>query len=88
MVRLSAWPAIALGQSNPLAEVVDGQQRLTTLTILLAVLRDIERGEVGEDIQRSYICQEGSVTRGIPALEPEQALMRSPQTIPTPLVDP
>jgi Protein of unknown function DUF262 len=52
--------------TEPEAEVVDGQQRLTTLTILLAVLRDIERGKVGEDIQRSYICQEGSVTRGVP----------------------
>lgn len=52
--------------ADPQAEVVDGQQRLTTLTLLLAVLRDIERGSIGEDIQRSYICQEGSVTRGIP----------------------
>jgi hypothetical protein len=52
--------------ADPEAEVVDGQQRLTTLTILLAVLRDIERGKVAEDIQRSYICQEGSVTRGVP----------------------
>src|SRR5256714_13891669 len=30
--------------ADPQSEVVDGQQRLTTLTILIAVLRDIERG--------------------------------------------
>jgi uncharacterized protein with ParB-like and HNH nuclease domain len=51
---------------DPESEIVDGQQRLMTLTFLLAILRDLERDKVGEDIQRSYICQEGSITKGIP----------------------
>lgn len=47
----------------PPSEVVDGQQRLTTLTILLSVLRDFstERNAIK---RHSYICEEGDADRG------------------------
>jgi len=43
---------------GPQASILDGQQRLTTLTILLAVLRDYLGGETG-DIE-SFIVQKGN----------------------------
>lgn len=48
---------------SPEAKVVDGQQRLTTLTILLSVLRDLSSLEVS--IKRhAYICEEGDPDKG------------------------
>lgn len=48
-------------------EVVDGQQRLTSLTILLAVIRDIiENSELKSDIH-SYIYEKGQKLKNIPA---------------------
>lgn len=44
---------------KPSAEVVDGQQRLTTLTILLSVLRDLAPPEIGTAIHK-YVCQVGN----------------------------
>ncbi len=41
------------------AEVVDGQQRLTTLTILLCTLRDLADADTSGDIHR-YVCQIGN----------------------------
>jgi hypothetical protein len=40
------------------SEIVDGQQRLTTLTILLCVLRDLADAETATDIHE-YVCQKG-----------------------------
>ncbi|MCB1470103.1 MAG: DUF262 domain-containing protein [Rhizobiaceae bacterium] len=48
---------------SPDAKVVDGQQRLTTLTILLSVLRDLSGLEAS--IKRhAYICEEGDPDKG------------------------
>jgi hypothetical protein len=43
---------------KPEADVVDGQQRLTTLTILLSVLRDLSDQKIASSIHK-YICQSG-----------------------------
>jgi hypothetical protein len=48
---------------SPEAKVVDGQQRLTTLTILLSVLRDLSSLEV-KTKRHAYICEEGDPDRG------------------------
>lgn len=48
---------------KPEADVVDGQQRLTTLTILLSVLRDLASTEIANSIH-SYLCQTGDLLKG------------------------
>ncbi|MCZ4072547.1 DUF262 domain-containing protein [Agrobacterium sp. LMR679] len=48
---------------SPEAKVVDGQQRLTTLTILLSVLRDLSSHDVSMK-RHSYICEEGDPDKG------------------------
>ncbi|PYE52017.1 DUF262 domain-containing protein [Deinococcus yavapaiensis] len=50
------------------AEVIDGQQRLTTLTILLAALRDSlqEAGHAAASSLNKYVFQQGDVFTGTP----------------------
>lgn len=47
----------------PDADVVDGQQRLTTLTILLATLRDLSGPEEAQALHK-YICEAGDKFSG------------------------
>ena len=50
---------------KPDADVVDGQQRLTTLTILLSVLRDLAGTDMASFIH-SYVGQKGNPITGAP----------------------
>ena len=51
---------------DPAAEVIDGQQRLTTLTVLLAVLRDLASPDLRPEIE-SYVVQPGKRALGLAA---------------------
>jgi len=48
----------------PRAQVIDGQQRLTTLTILLSVLRDLTTDPEIRIERRGYVFQKGSADKG------------------------
>ena len=51
--------------SDPRAEVVDGQQRLTTLTILFCVLRELTRNDGHRDELDTYVRTKGKPLAGI-----------------------
>ena len=52
--------------SNPLAQIVDGQQRITTLTILFCVLRELAASEKDKIDWHSYVCEPGRESADIP----------------------
>jgi uncharacterized protein with ParB-like and HNH nuclease domain len=51
------------GEANPSADVVDGQQRLTTLTILLAAIRASVSAKQAEEVT-PLLYERGSAIRG------------------------
>ncbi|MBS1911239.1 MAG: DUF262 domain-containing protein [Bacteroidetes bacterium] len=51
-------------EGRPEAEVIDGQQRLTTLTILLAALTSLFSGDLRYDFD-SYVRERGSASQGL-----------------------
>ncbi|WP_407278225.1 DUF262 domain-containing HNH endonuclease family protein [Aromatoleum evansii] len=51
-------------EGRPHAEVIDGQQRLTTLTILLAALTSMFSGELRTDFE-NYIREPGRASQGL-----------------------
>lgn len=51
-------------EGRPLSEVIDGQQRLTTLTILLAALTHRSTGPIRSAFHR-YLCEPGNVLEGL-----------------------
>ena len=52
-------------EGKPHAEVIDGQQRLTTLTILLAALTQLSTGNIRDAFHR-YLCEPGNVLESLP----------------------
>jgi Protein of unknown function DUF262/Protein of unknown function (DUF1524) len=50
---------------QPLSKVIDGQQRLTTLTILLSILRDLTNDDETRIERRTYVFQKASADKGI-----------------------
>ena len=50
-------------EANPQSDVVDGQQRLTTLTILLSVIRDSVSSDTANDIT-SLVYEKGNLIKG------------------------
>lgn len=54
-------------EGSPLSEVIDGQQRLTTLSILFSVLRDLAEDSEVAGVLRDMVREPGVALDGIPA---------------------
>ncbi|WP_442766724.1 DUF262 domain-containing protein [Mitsuokella multacida] len=54
-------------ESKPYADVIDGQQRLTTLSILFAVMTDLFQTPSVKDNCMEYLQEKGNELAGIPA---------------------
>ena len=48
---------------QPDAQIIDGQQRLATLTMLLAALRSLIKSEYAAALT-SFLCEKGNVSKG------------------------
>lgn len=50
---------------EPDAEVIDGQQRLTTLTMLLSAIRSLSKTHYAEGLT-TFLCEKGNIVTGTP----------------------
>ena len=50
---------------EPKSEIIDGQQRLTTLTMLLAAIRSLIKSEFAEGLT-TFLCEKGNIITGTP----------------------
>ena len=50
--------------SSPDAKIVDGQQRLSTLTILFSVMRDLTSSPGQKQTRHNFVCQSGNPDLG------------------------
>ncbi len=55
----------SLERNEPNAQIVDGQQRLTTLTMLLAALRSLSNPQYIDSLT-SFLCEKGNVITATP----------------------
>jgi hypothetical protein len=53
--------------NQPAAEVIDGQQRLTTLTILFSALAALETDSTNAELYRQHIIEKGNALQGLPS---------------------
>lgn len=51
---------------EPHAEIIDGQQRLTTLAMLLAAIRSLAKPEFAEGLT-AFLCEKGNIITGTPS---------------------